>query len=201
MAHEACIWLLDVTSIADQRLARYAGWLDDSERQRLARFVRPARRRQFLAGRVLARLALGDALGLAPQDVRLVERHGAAPFLALTGCGNVGFSISHSGPWVGCAVSKSSRVGFDLELIDPSRDIDALAVQAFDEEQARWLAARPPATRLHEFYRLWSEAEARFKLGMTAKSLYHLPHPSLSIALCCEHVLVAPPECRDVSLF
>jgi len=201
VAHKACIWLLDATSVTDGRLARFADWLDDSERRRLARFIRPARRRQFLAGRALARLALGDTLALAPQDVRLVERPGAAPSLVLPGGGNAGFSISHSGPWVGCAVSKTSRIGFDLELIDPARDIDALAAQAFDHEQLRWLAARPPASRVHDFYRSWSEAEARCKLGMTPHSLYHLPHASLSMALCCEHVLVAPPERRDLSLF
>jgi len=194
MRHEASIWLLDAGAFTEQSLARFAGWLDDSERQRLGGFVRPARRRQYLAGRVLARQALGAILGLAPCDVRLLDRPGAAPILALPGCGEVGFSISHSGPWIGCAVSRTSRVGFDIEMIDVARDIDALADQIFDEDQRLWLASRPSQSRVRDFYRLWSEAEARFKLGVTPQSLFHLPHAELSVVLCAERELVRPPE-------
>jgi 4'-phosphopantetheinyl transferase len=192
--HRACAWLLDASALTDEALAPFAEWLDDSERQRLARFVRPSRRRQYLAGRALARQALGQLLGLAPRAVRLLERPGAAPLLVLPACEQVGFSISHSGSWVGCAVSGTSRVGFDLELIDATRDIDALAGQVFDAQQQVWLASRPPHTRVRDFYQLWSGAEARFKLGAPAESSFCLPHPELSVVLCCERELACQPD-------
>jgi 4'-phosphopantetheinyl transferase len=190
--HRASVWLLDTATLADATLAARSGWLDETEHQRLARFVRPARRRQFLAGRLLARLALGQVLEREPQSIRLEDRPGLAPLL-VSPAAAAGFSISHSGRWVACAVSASAKVGLDIEVVDAARDIDALAAQAFDEDRRAWLAARPPETRLRDFYGLWSRAEAQFKLGMPAASAFDLSLPELSIFLCCERELGSVP--------
>jgi 4'-phosphopantetheinyl transferase len=193
VTHRAVIRLLDAGALGEAHLQRFAAWLDDSERARLARFLRPERRRQFLAGRGLARRMLGSALGLAPEAVRLAERPGAAPSLALPGFEEAGFSISHSGRWVACAASASCRVGLDIETVDPGRDIDALAAQAFDAREQAWLRARPAHTRVNDFYGAWSLLEARFKLGLEPASSFDLSRPDLSIVLCCAQELAAPP--------
>ena len=189
----AIVRLLDARTLDDGVLARCIGWLDESERLRLARFVRRERRNQFIAGRVLARRTLGAVLGVAPETVRLVERPDAAPALAEPDAGTAGFSISHSGAWIACAASATGRVGLDVEVVDPARDIDALAAHAFDASQQAWLAARPTATRLSDFYRAWSALEARFKLGTAAAATFDLSRPGLAIVVCCEHELAAPP--------
>ena len=189
----ALVRLLDARTLDDTVLAQCTAMLDDSERQRLARFVRRERRNQFIAGRVLARRTLGAALGVAPEAVRLVERPGAAPALAMPGAGAAGFSISHSGPWIACAASAMGRVGLDVEVVDPVRDIDALAAHAFDASQQAWLTARPTATRVSDFYRAWSTLEARFKLGTVAEATFDLSGPGLAIVVCSEHALAAPP--------
>lgn len=193
-SHQASVWLLDADALADETLASYAAWLDASERERLPRFRRPARRRQFLTGRVLARLALGHVLMAEPQSVRLQDRPGSAPLLVSPLTPAAGFSISHSGRWVACAVSNCSKVGLDIEAVDPTRDIDALAAQAFDADRQAWLAARPPDTRVRDFYGLWSRTEAQFKLGVPAGSVFDLSTPGLAIVLCCEQALDSVPE-------
>jgi 4'-phosphopantetheinyl transferase len=198
--HQASVWLLDAGVLADEALAAYAGWLDGSECRRLARFIRPARRRQFLAGRVLARLALGDLLKLEPRSIRLEDRPGRAPLLASPGDAAVGFSISHSGCWVACALSRSSKIGLDIEVIDRTRDIDALAAQAFDEDRQAWLGTRPCNTRRQDFYSLWSRAEAQCKLGSPAGSVFDLSTAGLAIVLCCEQALCRAPEVETVRL-
>ena len=200
MTHGAIVRLLDAGTLDDGVLARCTMWLDDSERLRLARFARRERRKQFIAGRVLARRTLGAVLGVAPETVRLVERHGGAPSLAMPGAGAAGFSISHSGSWIACAASATGRVGLDVEVVDPARDIDALAAQAFDASQQAWLAARPAASRLGDFYRAWSTLEARFKLGTTAAATFDLSRPGLSIVVCCEHEPASPPVVESDSL-
>jgi len=192
-SHRASVWLLDADAPGDEVLASYAAWLDASEQARLQRFVRPARRRQFLAGRVLARLALGHVLEVEPSTIRLQDRPGSAPLLVSPVAPAAGFSISHSGRWVACAVSSSSKLGLDIEVIDGTRDIDALAGQAFDDRQQAWLAARPFETRVRHFYSLWSRAEAGFKLGMPAGSVFDLSMPELAIVLCCERALNGAP--------
>jgi 4'-phosphopantetheinyl transferase len=193
VTHRAVIRLLDAGALTDAHLRRFADWLDDSERERLARFVRLERRRQFLAGRALARRALGAVLGLAPAAIRLAERRGAAPVLALPGFDEAGFSISHSGRWVACAASASCQVGLDIETVDPERDIESLAAQAFDAQAQAWLRARPAHTRVNDFYSAWSLLEARFKLGAKPASSFDLSRSGLSIVLCCAQELEAPP--------
>ncbi len=139
---------------------------------------------------------------VAPESVRLEEQVGKAPRLVLppppprTPAPSVGFSISHSGRWVACAVSTQTALGLDIEMRDPSRDLDALAAQAFGgDEMPQWerLRAQPEPQRVDGFYRLWSEKEARFKLGRA--DLAHcvaVLHAELSIVLCSALPLAAP---------
>lgn len=194
MIHRAVVRLYDASTVDAAALAQLTSWLDESERQRLPRFVRHERRTQFIVGRVLARQALGAVLGLAPSTVRLVERPGAAPVLASPTFERASFSISHSGRWIACAASATAKVGLDVEVVDPTRDIASLAAQAFDPDQLAWLAARPAETRLSDFYRTWSTLEASFKLGAAAVSTFDLSRSELSIIVCCDHALTLPPE-------
>jgi 4'-phosphopantetheinyl transferase len=194
------LWLTDAATLSDTALAGYEGWLGEGERRRCARFVRAQRRRQFIAGRALLRSMLARLLGMAPPDIRLLERPGAAPLLVLPGHEQVGLSISHSGRWVACAASTLGRVGVDIELIDPARDIDALAGQAFGAQQRAALAARPPESRVRDFYTLWSTAEARFKLAMEPASTFEFSHPELSVVLCCERLPTARPSLELMTL-
>lgn len=137
----ALLWMVDADAVADADLQRYRGWLTDSEMARHQRFVRAQRQRQFIVGRVLLRAALGRVLGTPPQDIRLEEQVGKAPRMTAPQIKGAapGFSISHSGRWVACAVSAQSALGLDIELRDASRDLAALAAQAFDvDEMAQW---------------------------------------------------------------
>jgi 4'-phosphopantetheinyl transferase len=197
---QTLLWLTDAATLPESALVGYAGWLGEDEQQRAARFVRPARRRQFIVGRTLLRLALARLLGMAPDVIHLLERPGAAPLLGLAGHEHIGFSISHSACWVACAVSPAGRVGVDIELIDPARDIDALAGQAFGAPEQAWLASRPAASRVRDFYTLWSTAEARFKLGAEPRSTFDYLHPALSVVLCCEHAPASRPSLEMMTL-
>jgi phosphopantetheinyl transferase len=67
-----------------------------------------------LAGIALALRALRQLLGRAVTPSEIAFAHGEKPRLAH--CADADFSISHSGPWVGCAALRCGRVGFDLEM-------------------------------------------------------------------------------------
>ncbi|WP_235914265.1 4'-phosphopantetheinyl transferase family protein [Rugamonas rivuli] len=191
--------MTDLDLVTDEGLILHRDWLSASEMARYRRFVRAQRQRQFVAGRVLARMALGSLLGVAPRDIVLEDRPGQAPLLkspAPRG-GLPGFSIAHSGRWVACAVSGQTALGLDIEMRDPQRDLAALAAQAFDEdEMAQWarLQELDEARRVAGFYGLWSAKEARFKLGVVAAAhSVAVPHEELSVVLCSELPLKAPP--------
>lgn len=160
------LWLVDADGVDDAVLDSCAAWLGDGERARCARFVRPVRRRQFVVGRALLRLALGRLLACSPARIALRERPGQAP--ALVGQGDVGFSISHSGRWVACAAASGVALGLDIERIDRQRDVMALALQAFDAPDRATVLASAPVQRHATFYRLWCRYEARIKLGVPA---------------------------------
>lgn len=184
--------MLDTREAGEAGLDAFLPWLGEGELARYRRFVRQERKTQFVAGRILLRMALGELLGADPRSFAFEERVGQAPLLcgpALAG----GFSISHSGPWVACAVSADTALGLDIEQCDPGRDIDALAAQALDAGQQAWLAARPAHTRRNDFYQLWSEHEARIKLGVPAAQSTVLYHPELSVVLCSAQPLTAAP--------
>ncbi len=199
MARGTLIWLADAGALSDTALQRYLAWLTPGELARHGRFVREQRRRQFVAGRVLLRMALAPLLRVPAQQVLLEERNGQAPRLLtpVPGGPAPGFSISHSGRWVACAVGEDA-VGLDIEVRDPSRDLAALARQAFDaDEMAHWQQMQrwEDADRVEGFYRLWSEKEARIKLGMAVGGYcVAVPHEELSVVLCSAVKLESVPQ-------
>ena len=189
---DTLVWLADTAALTDARLAHYALWLGQSERQRHERFLRPLRRRQFVAGRALLRMALGRLLAIEPAAIHLEERPGQAPLLD-PDYSSIGFSISHSGRWVAVAASTQSLVGLDIERIDPSRDVLALAHQALSPEAIDALHACAQEERIAAFYRLWCLHEAGIKLGAASAADYLFEHAGFAGALCCALRLPAAP--------
>jgi len=188
------VWLLDGRLVGDAALQSCEGWLSESEAARYAAFKRPLRRRQFLLGRTLLRRALGELLECPPQDVVLEEQPGKAPRLARDGSPLPGFSISHSGPWVACAVSPVSQLGLDIEVMDGTRDFAALAEQAFGGAEQAWLAAQPE--KIPAFYKLWCELEARIKLEPARGECSWLQYEDVAIVLCSELPVAQPVRLR-----
>jgi 4'-phosphopantetheinyl transferase len=206
MSSVVTLWMVDADAVTDADLLRYRSWLSPGEEARYQRFVRSHRQRQFVVGRVLLRLALGRLMHIAPQEVKLEEQVGKAPRLAaplLKGAAP-GFSIAHSGRWVACAVSAQTALGLDIELCDATRDLHALAAQAFDaDEMAQWTRIQnlPADERTDGFYRLWSEKEARFKLGLAAGGhCVAIPHAELSVVVCSEQPLAQRPQIEMTTL-
>jgi hypothetical protein len=98
--------------------------------------------RASLAGVALATRALARLLGRAIRIGELVFAHGEKPRLASTGNTGADFSISHSGPWVGCAVVAQARVGFDVEVGSDPRIADWVVREATLKASGEGLRAR-----------------------------------------------------------
>ncbi|MET0320969.1 MAG: 4-phosphopantetheinyl transferase [Duganella sp.] len=198
MTATARILMADACAVTDAGLDRLRDWLSASELARGQRLVRAGRLRQFVVGRALARTALGRSMGVPARAVVLAERIAGAPLLVAPARRAMPwFSIAHSGRWVACAVSAETALGLDIELRDGSRDLAALAAQAFvGHALAQWgqLHALPHAQRVDGFYRLWCEQEAQYKLGGDGQGInVGVAHAELSIVLCSERALDAPP--------
>lgn len=160
------VWLLDIRPVSEDAVSFFEQRLSASEAQRYANFTRKQRKRQFLLGRMLLRLAISNMINVPVHVMRVVDRAGSAPEVFLddsrTSAGN--FSISHSGNWVGCALSTDVLLGFDIEVNNPARNIIGLSEAAFHQEEHLWLLQQPDVKRIAAFYRLWSTREALYKL-------------------------------------
>jgi len=141
--------------------------LDAAERRRRDRFVHDADRDRFTLGCALLRMVLGAVLGVAPREVALdrscpdcdlphgrpTPRHAA----------DVDCSVSHSGDQVVVAVTRGTRVGIDVELIEPLTALDRLVTQVLAVAEAASWRCTPDADRLRSFYTYWTRKEAVLK--------------------------------------
>jgi 4'-phosphopantetheinyl transferase len=181
-------------------LEHHCAQLGAEARTRARRFIRPARRTQFVLGRALLRQALAELLELPAKGIVLGERASNSPELLSPPACAAGLSLAHSGPWIACAIGTNFRSGLDIEVIDDQRDTGALARQAFSAEHVLELAGMPENERLRRFYERWCEYEARFKLGTDRGVTCLLHHPDIAIAVCTDTALYAAPELRPVRL-
>jgi 4'-phosphopantetheinyl transferase len=117
-------------------------------------------------GRAQARAALGrilaDALG-EPEPPALEPGENGKPRLAVDP-GRLSFNFSHSGELALVALAPGGvDVGIDVERIKERRDLARLATRWLPEDDARAVAAVPPAEQPSVFYRAWTRHEARVK--------------------------------------
>ncbi|MBC3880909.1 4'-phosphopantetheinyl transferase superfamily protein [Undibacterium sp. LX40W] len=177
--------------------------LSVAEALRYQRFLRPERAQQFLLGRYLLRHQLSSLLGIPAVEVPLSERPNNAPLLDLKGLPPIGFSISHSQQWVACAIAKDAKLGLDIEVIDPQRDVLALAEHSFHHAQIAELLAKSQQDQIEYFYQCWTAKEAQIKLSAACQELQHLRYsryPELAIAVCSDTAIACAPEILEVVL-
>jgi 4'-phosphopantetheinyl transferase len=162
----ATVWLLDIRRVPEIAATCFEQHFAVSEAHRYANFVRTQRKRQFLIARMLLRLSISKMMKVPVHAITVIDRAGAAPqvFIADSQFSAPNFSISHSGNWVGCALSTDVMLGFDIEVNDADRNILELSEAAFQHDEQLWLMRQPDADRIAAFYWLWSTREAMYKL-------------------------------------
>jgi 4'-phosphopantetheinyl transferase len=165
-SRSATVWLLDIERVTESAVVDFEQRLAASEAHRYANFARIQRKRQFLVARMLLRVAASKMMNVPVHEITVRDRVGSAPelFVADGQFSPPNFSISHSGNWVGCALSTEVMLGFDIEVNDPDRDIVALSEAAFQPNEQLWLIRQPDVNRIAAFYQLWSTREALYKL-------------------------------------
>jgi phosphopantetheinyl transferase len=112
--------------------------------KRLEVRAHPARAAATLAGIALALRAVGELTGRTLGPAQIAFPQDRKPYLRPPG--GADFSISHSGPWVGCAAVAHGSVGFDVEFGAEAR----LAEWAAREAALKALGADLAEARLVE---------------------------------------------------
>jgi phosphopantetheinyl transferase len=118
--------------------------------KRLATDAQEIEGRQTLAGVSLARRALRGLLAHEIAAREFVFPDGGKPHVP----GAPDFSVAHSGPWAGCAIVATGRVGFDVECERPG--IEQTIRLLCSPEEARNLTPQSALAR-------WVATEAALK--------------------------------------
>lgn len=166
--HAADVWLLDnpaTEPVPPSLAARCIACLDDGERERLAAIVNLARRREYLLGHALARVALSaTSTDIAPQRWRMVRDVDGRPRLAAAAnARGLEFSVAHTTGLVAVAVARGRMVGLDVEHEDRRVQAMALAARFFSAIEVAALSALPEQHRPARFLWLWTLKEAYLK--------------------------------------
>jgi 4'-phosphopantetheinyl transferase len=164
--------------VEPRRLDELRAHLNQGEREREARLLRPGGRERFAVARGLLREALAERLGLAPAAVPIVPGPNGKPQLAdAAGLEDLRFNLSHSGDWAVIALAEGRDVGVDIERHSRRRDLDGLARRVLsDAELADWAGAATDDAREELFFALWTRKEAYAKgigegLGVVMREL------------------------------
>lgn len=140
-----------------------ASILSEPERARAARLRGDTHRRRWLASHVALRHALATALDAPPESLEFAVGEHGKPRLAGRHAGMLEFSLSHSGGLALIAVSTTTPVGVDVELVESMNDLDAVAQRHFAPEESQTLGRLDGDARLDAFYRIWTRKEAYLK--------------------------------------
>jgi len=130
--------------------------LSDTDRARISRLLRSIDRTRAALARIVARVTLGQWLGLRPSLVSIALTEAGKP-LAPDG---YAVSWSHSGDHVFVAFARGRSIGVDVEEARRLEDLAELARTAFSPNEVTHLLELPPTARQVAFFRLWVRKEA-----------------------------------------
>lgn len=122
-----------------------------------------ARQEHLFTRARLRRYASAAFPEVAPGDWTFEREEGGK--LYVSGPRLFSFNLSHTQGASAIALSgdPSLEVGVDIETIDRTTDIEALARRNFSDRERRWIAAGTPAQQTKRFFRIWTIREALLK--------------------------------------
>jgi 4'-phosphopantetheinyl transferase len=153
------IFITDLSTMSDASiLEKYPSLLQIDELERLEKITHPHRKLQFLAGRVVLKTCLSQALNKPANAINLSKNAEGKLYLPDA---SMHFNISHSKNKVVVGIS-DYEVGVDIEFMC-ERDFAALADMVFLSEEAGQIWALKDNQQMELFYKFWTLQEAYVK--------------------------------------
>jgi 4'-phosphopantetheinyl transferase len=135
--------------------------LNEQDRSRADRFRIPEDRLRFFAGRALLRSTLQECGESSAPVLELTLTSRGRPILA--NYPEIQFSLSHSGDFVGLALTIQNAVGIDLEAIDRAIRLPELIERIFSSEDLEAFRRLSADDAVNAFFRAWTGKEAYLK--------------------------------------
>jgi len=156
------LWIVPL-QVPPELLAELESLLPPEERARAARFKVEAPRRAFVVARTALRGILARWSGLPPNRVPIVIDPQGRPELGPDLGSSLSFNLSHAGEVALVAVRAGGAVGVDVEVVDSSRPLEALAERYFSRREREAMARLPVEERVAAFFQVWTRKEAFLK--------------------------------------
>lgn len=128
-----------------------------ARRRRVSDFPAEDDRKRSAAGELLLRRALCEQLGCTMETAPLTWEDSGKPAATAEG---VYLSVSHSGPWVVCALG-DKPLGVDVEVIRSTEQ--KFMARACSEAEMAYIAFGREGC-YHRFWECWTAKEALFKV-------------------------------------
>jgi 4'-phosphopantetheinyl transferase len=141
-----------------------AGFLLAADEREAADRSRPVRRRQFVCGRVLTRLALSRHCPVRPQEwVFALGPHGKPFILAPENYRGVRFSISHTEGLTACLITTIDMAAVDVERVRTWADLPLIAPMVLSARELSDIESFSGNAWHARFFDYWTLKEAYAK--------------------------------------
>lgn len=157
-------------NINDLTPDEYEKWYalsSNQKKQKIDSFKFTDDKKRSVAGEMLAKKAIADALHVSPESIVIEATENGKPYIENS---DIHFNISHSNDMVVCALS-SKPVGIDIEKIRPINI--KIAKRFFTNNEKIYLFGKdpddtnyntpPPDDMLKRFFEIWTAKEAYLK--------------------------------------
>ncbi|RME04536.1 MAG: 4'-phosphopantetheinyl transferase superfamily protein [Planctomycetota bacterium] len=153
------LWCIGWEGVEGARMERWVkreAFLSFQELERARGYRRRERRWEFMCGRSLLKVLLARHLGVAPQEVELLEGREGKPYLGVGG--HVG--VSHSGGYCLVAFSPDFPLGVDLERIRFDLELERMMRRFFSPLEREYLEGLELEEQRGVFFQIWTYKEA-----------------------------------------
>jgi len=159
------IWCRSTASLDSDAVKSAEQHLSIEERARRDRLRFDLDRRDFTIAHDLLRRTLSRYSHKSPGEWKFATNEYGKPSIesADPELRALSFSLSHTRGCVACAITLKAPLGIDVEQIDQSRTVQAIAERYFSEKEAAWLRECPDEVRNVCFVELWTLKEAFLK--------------------------------------
>lgn len=156
---ELHLWRAEL-DLTDEDLAPLIRVLSPDELDRAAQFHFTRDRRRFMAGRGLLRSIIAGYLHRPAHEISF--DYGVCGKPALT-TADLQFNLAHSGGLAIIGLTRSGRLGVDVERIRPLGDMMQLVNSFFSPRERQEIATLPAEDQQLGFFTCWTRKEAYLK--------------------------------------
>lgn len=142
--------------------------MSNEKKERICKFKLDDDKKRSIAGEMLAKKAIGEALGISAEDIVISQGKNNKPYAI--NC-HIEFNISHSENIVVCAIN-DTPIGIDIEKIKPISP--NIAKKFFSSTEQEYIFGNTPPCiadyhtefneeQLNRFFECWTAKEAYLK--------------------------------------